>query len=403
MKCFTSSFLLTLLAFTNALNVVILKGRCFLDPRQICSEAGFEGVVANANNLPSLIGLLNKFNVPSAMVAGWNNHRDCYVLRANGALAPYDSLTNDTEYSFCVLPCPCPSAPVVIGSSAKSAWQAPPNIPAQQAPYNGPAQNIHSNGPSPCCMPQSARPQPPYQIPQQTTHRVPQNISRPSPPCYEEESDCYPPKQYTHQKDCMPFSNICHDKRRPCAPFRKNSCPIYVKRCRRGYRGAPSRYYGQNGDRLLATKDEIQTARTFVYNKNCMRNPYKVYLKEERISNGIRCKWVELKPLLRGQANYNHKNTTEHYPGKLRFPRLLLALKQCIEQRFRMPACLYIDKCDRLFTLVGRQMYYINLGRGVDYRSRRALRHMKLFPISKPLLNKMIQFGLNGITFDGSE
>merc|ERR1712121_36645 len=105
---------------------LLIPGAPCQDPFSICNSSGCSLAMATAENLPTLIQLLKNNGYPSAAVAGWNNQAANLVLRDNGALAPYDRLTNDANAAIClknmatcpnpcpkiqVLPQPCPPAP----------------------------------------------------------------------------------------------------------------------------------------------------------------------------------------------------------------------------------------------------------------------------------------------------
>lgn len=57
--------------------------------------------MATAQNLPTLIEMLKNNNIEAAAVGGWNGTPCNFVLRNNGALAPYDPLTNNASAAFC--------------------------------------------------------------------------------------------------------------------------------------------------------------------------------------------------------------------------------------------------------------------------------------------------------------
>ncbi|ELQ73802.1 hypothetical protein THOM_3281 [Trachipleistophora hominis] len=98
-----SSCILAFLAFilTTEKRVQLVPKKCNEDPMEICKLNGMAGVMASARNLPFLIELLRTNKIDAAVVCGWNGTPGNFVLRANGALAPYDPLTNNASYAFC--------------------------------------------------------------------------------------------------------------------------------------------------------------------------------------------------------------------------------------------------------------------------------------------------------------
>ncbi|ELA48288.1 hypothetical protein VCUG_00124 [Vavraia culicis subsp. floridensis] len=106
MLFFTSS-ILALIAFVcaNYERVLLIPKKCNEDPGEICKLNGKMGVMATARNLPLLINLLQRNKIDAAAVSGWNGTSGNFVLRSNGALAPYEPLTNQASYAFCYGSC----------------------------------------------------------------------------------------------------------------------------------------------------------------------------------------------------------------------------------------------------------------------------------------------------------
>lgn len=84
--------------FSNVVLIPVPSGR---NPTEACRENGCVPVMATSANLNQLICILKEANVDAAAVSGWNGVYQGLVLRANGALAPYDPQTNNANAAFC--------------------------------------------------------------------------------------------------------------------------------------------------------------------------------------------------------------------------------------------------------------------------------------------------------------
>lgn len=117
--------------FNSTAALQLKKGRCGDKPGDICRLNRMQPVGADAQNINALRKMMCDKGVKAASVASWNGQICDLVLRENGALAPYNAITNDTSYAFCMASCPCPSGPKKAVEIAKLT-KVPGNVPAPQ-------------------------------------------------------------------------------------------------------------------------------------------------------------------------------------------------------------------------------------------------------------------------------
>ncbi|MBG6134181.1 hypothetical protein [Longispora fulva] len=84
--------------------MVLIAGTTETPPAGIAAANGVESVQASVHNLSTLLAVLASEGVESGYVSGWNGQQGDYVLRSNGAIAPYDEHANDTGHAFVVQP-----------------------------------------------------------------------------------------------------------------------------------------------------------------------------------------------------------------------------------------------------------------------------------------------------------
>ncbi|TBU05375.1 hypothetical protein CWI37_0019p0020 [Hamiltosporidium tvaerminnensis] len=405
------------IAIAAAQNVVIIKGKCGVNPADICKANGYEGVVANGQNIPYLMEMLNNNKFASAGVSGWNDHLGNFVLRNNGSLAPFEPLTNNSEYAFCVGPCPCPERPFPIGYRPSPPNQPMPCPPMPVPPMPCPPMPCPPMPcppmpcppmpcpPMPCppmpCppMPCPPRPFPPMPFPPMPCPPMPcppRPIPCPPNPCYPNRHKRHHKKHHRKHDSCSSSSSSSSSDSdcKPCHP-KKSHCPSLSKKHCKVKKG-PFKCKGK-GDVTRLEVDKMFCSKTFIYNPRELFCGDKIKVREIVSKNTNVCKDILLQPLLFGK----HREGKLSYPALLRFPCFLIELIKALCERCKIyRPCLYIDKCNRLYVLIHKKLYCIKFMKNVQYFRPETAKCFKLVPISRRKTCKLIQSGLYGIVFD---
>lgn len=390
------NILLCLITLTMQRDVVVIKGIPGCPPSRICEMNGLDDVVANAQNLPYLISILRNNCIDAAAVAGWNDHL-CYdlVLRANGALAPFQQLTNYADHAFCIQKGHgCRREPVCGDSSSSKQSHRP--CPPQPMP----------------CPPQPCPPQPkPMPCPPQPCPPRPRPM-----PCPPQPKPC-PPKPMpiikcessssSSSSSCSSSSSsssssseseVCSksSSRSRSSVKKYEKCPKYVKQKKNIYKNCNPR--DKCRDRVNFAVENIRIVKTFIFNEKDLCDKRRVKFREVTDKATNLFKWVELRPLLDGK-----RLTKEGYPALLRFPGFLYALKRYIQCKYKyMNPCLYLDCKGKLYVRIRDTLYLVKFRRNVKFSEKHAFKYIKLCPVRGKKLDCLINEGLAGIVFERS-
>lgn len=350
-----SSFivLLSFIVSTLQTGVILIPNIPGCPPTRICEINGLDDVVASANNLPYLMTMLYNHGIESAAVGGWNDHISYdFVVRANGAVAPYSPATNDACYAFCI--------PRGKGCNRRCVY------------------------PTPC----------------QTYAETQQNCGSPVTPsqhCLYVQplvvSNCVAPAPQT----CAPVVSVpstCVEKEDSCSSEREcDPCVKYVKQQKNVYKNKSKS--DKCKDRVCGALEEIKTARTYVFKSCDLSNRKKVKFCEVTNRATDLAKWVELKPV------HDKKGATcDGYPTLLRYPAFLYEFRKYIACKYEYPCpCLYVDCNGCLYVRIKETLYLVKFKRSIEYSCQSGFKHLKLCPVEGKCLDKLVQSGLSGVVF----
>ncbi|KAM0673454.1 hypothetical protein GVAV_003147 [Gurleya vavrai] len=383
-------------------DVVLIKGHPGCDPSRICEVNGLDDIVANATNLSYLISMLVNKCVEAAAVAGWNDHISYeYVLRSNGALAPYQRLTNHADYAFCIKQgqgCsrkrpherPCPPRPCPQPEPWRHETKPCPPAPQPWRPEPRREEQRY-------CPP---APRPPVVCPPSPQPPVfrPNHNYRPWIHCErrERESSSSSSTSCTSSSSSSSYSSRSGVRPHSSKSERRDKFPKYVKTKRSA--GRTRRPSNKCEDWVKCCVENIKVVKTFVFDEKDLYDCGRIKLTELTDKAASQVKFVELGPL-----SHNQKLRKGDYPVLLRFPCFLLNFRKYIQGKYRyLNVCLYIDCRGRLYVRIRDTLYSVIFLEGTTFDERCTFKHIKLCPIRGKELNCLIQEGLAGIEFKGS-
>ncbi|KCZ81949.1 hypothetical protein H312_00592 [Anncaliia algerae PRA339] len=333
-------------------SLVLIKGRCGDDPSQIAAKNGLSSVGADANNISTLVSILKNAGADSAFVSGWNGQPGSYVLRDNGALAPYQHLTNDTEYAFAYRPCPCP-------------------------PHGTP---------QPICPPQPNGHRPVYVPQHQQTTYPSQPICPPQP--------FYPPQQV------CPTRPICSrgSSSSESSEISGNKCRLFPNKVVCVKKG-PIKL--KDGDKLCFEKQKIETIRNYEVcfdprfrGSHSGRDHRKVKVKvtENKLEKDV--KFVELSRNIK----YGSERNCE-FPDFLRCPEVLAGFAKYLASRACAKPCFYVGgrDCNELFVELNCEFFKVAISPKTFCCGRIPFHKIKLCPVYGTELHHLIKKGLAGV------
>lgn len=301
----------------NAL--ILIKGRCGDNPEQICAKNGVVGAGADTNNIDTLISILKNAGVDSAYVNGWNGTPGNFVLRANGALAPYVPFTNDTEYTFCYKECPCPP----YGAHQKHHVMPP--------------------APQPICPP--VKPCPPQPICPPIMPCPPKPVC---PPIFPSHKPVCPPVLYGEHSS----EEIHHSVDNKCRVFPNKVVCVSKTPKNLGC-----------GDKLCFEKKNIETTKTFDV---CVESKRKFNCDFGKKNRRVKVKVTEhmdTKDVKFVELSRNIKNDSKDckFPDFLRCPEVLAKYAAYLAKRCSAKPCFYIggEHCNQLFVEMHCEFYRV--------------------------------------------
>ncbi|RVD90794.1 spore wall and anchoring disk complex protein [Tubulinosema ratisbonensis] len=298
--------------------LILIKGRCGDSPESICAKNGVVGAGADTNNIDTLISILKNAGVESAYVNGWNGTPGNFVLRSNGALAPFSPFTNDTEYTFCYKECPCPP------HGAPQVHRVMPS-----------AQPVVSPAPQIVCPPVVC---PPIFPPHKPV----------CPPFYPPSKPVCPPVRCDSQSS----EEINHSVENKCRVFPSKVVCV----------GKTPKPLGC-GDRLCYEKKRIDTTRSFDV---CVESKRKFNCSFGKKNRRVKVKVTEhmdTKDVKFVELSRHIKNNSKDckFPDFLRCPEVLAKYAAYLAKRCSTKPCFYIggEHCNQLFVQMHCEFYRV--------------------------------------------
>lgn len=335
--------------FNKESAVALIQGRCGDDPSTICGKNKKLPVAADSANINSLINILKARCIPAAYVSGWNGTPGDFVLRDNGALAPWNRITNDANYSFCLDICPCP----------------------EYLNQNKPT-SCHSNKENnkPACSKSPV-------------------VNKPCPqkPC-PVEPVCPPVNHCPVEPVCpKPCEVTCDD-----SSTSENECPPL---CTKRVKVSEKCKNIGNNDVLNRECEILECCRNYIIDPKGCKNKKKYKLV---IVDSVTEKSVKNVGLSQRIPN---KNCNSNIPVILRFPNALLKLQKALECQFGSTVCLYIGgkNCDKLYALIDCKLYYIRICVKDLCSKKWKFESIAVIKLHKKQVRELRKNGLSKITF----
>lgn len=385
--------------FSKKHAVFLIQGRYGDSPAEICRKNGCISVAANSRNIFILCCILKENNVPSAYVSGWNGTAGDYVLHANGALAPWCVITNDTNYAFCIKEYPCLEYKIGDVNSWHNAI-----VKHGSAEYCSPQQVARCSSSSVECVI-------PKPIPCPT-----ESPFCPTPYCVDEKTICNPPsnhelsKKGTVSKCQLPCSVVCSsfDSNSSCeknkAGLSSSSgnnekvcpsvqcpsfCAVKVK-----YEDCPGKL--RSGDVVRYEYLLKKCCSEFIIDPCSISRLRKRYrMREIKTTENQRVRDFVVK------LQSPNFNSTDEIPAILRCPYGLFKLQQDLSCEYQTEVCLYIGGINsgHVYATIKNFFYHVRIPLKKLCKGRFKPSCIRLKQVRAREFEKLTSKGLSKLTF----